>query len=245
MKTLILAGGYGTRLYPTTLNIPKALLDIGKRKLIDFILAKCFECGIKDISVITNDRFYSMLVEWRNSSKEYSSIEIINDKTSSPENRLGAVGDLELFLDHVSKDEDILVIGSDNIFDWRLDEFIKFSLEKKSPVVGLYDLENIQDAGRFGVVEIDGKNKVTNLEEKPGVPKTSLIATCIYYFPAKSFGLIKKYLAEKNDRDTSGMYIKWLSGKTDVYGYIFRGLWLDIGHKNSLEKAVMIFGKDL
>ena len=93
MRALILAAGYGTRLYPLTIGMPKALLEIGKKRLIDFLIEKVHEAKIDDITVVTNDRFYYDFLEW---SRKYPfTINILNDQTKDPEERLGAVGDVE------------------------------------------------------------------------------------------------------------------------------------------------------
>ena len=235
MKALILAAGYGTRLYPLTIGMPKALLEIGKKRLIDFLVEKVHEAKIEDITVVTNDRFYYDFLEW---SRKYPfNISILNDQTKSPEERLGAVGDVEFVLKNESIDDDVLVLGGDNLFSWDLRDFCAFASKLKKPLVGLYDVGHIEKAKRFGVVAIDQEGKITYCEEKPSCPTTTLVGTCIYYFPKAFLSLMDKYSAANPDKDTIGQYIVWLSEETSVYGYVFKGDWLDIGHKDALEEA--------
>ena len=239
MKTLILAAGYGTRLYPLTFDIPKALLKIGDRLLIDFLIEKLKFSGIEDIAVITNEKFYSRFLEWRKGFP--FAIDVINDNTSSADERLGAIGDVEFALERSSGIQDILVIGSDNLFNWDLKEFCRFCLDSTSPVVGLFDIGKDLSAKRFGVARLDSGNKIIEFQEKPDCPQTSLIGTCIYFFPEASIGFIREYASIHKDKDTTGQYIKWLIERTDVYGFVFKGSWFDIGHKESLEEARRLF----
>ncbi|MBN2120451.1 MAG: nucleotidyltransferase family protein [Candidatus Omnitrophica bacterium] len=240
MKVLILAAGYGTRLYPLTIDMPKALLEIGNKRLIDFLIDKIKALGEKDIAVVVNDRFYFDFLEW---SKQYSfPIDIINDQTKTPEERLGAVGDIEYVLKNKDIQDDLLVLGGDNLFSWDLNEFCESASKIAKPVIGLYDIGSLEEATRFGVVSLDGQGRIVNLEEKPSLPKTTLAATCIYFFPKPSLGLMDEYSSLKHDKDTSGQYISWLAKKTDVRGHVFKGDWFDIGHKDSLEQAKKSFG---
>ncbi len=246
MKTIILAAGYGTRLYPLTKNKAKALLSVGNRTLIDFTVEKILEILPQDniIIVVSNSRFYADFLRWKEAYSEKAKIAILDDGSTNVEDRRGAVGDIYFAVEKESIKEDILVMGSDNIFDWRLDGFLEFAHAKSTPTVGLYDLEDYDKARRFGVAEIDTENKIVSFLEKPQNPPSTLISVCLYYFPQDSLSLIEEYLKKENSRDAAGSYIKWLSEKTKVYGYVFKGKWLDIGHKDSLEKAKSIFATD-
>src|SRR5205085_1548178 len=101
MKVLILAAGYGTRLYPLVKDTPKPLLQIGNRPLIDFLLERVG--GLKDLSevmVVTNNKFANHFKEWARGHKRYKvPITIINDGTETPDDRLGSVGDINYALE--------------------------------------------------------------------------------------------------------------------------------------------------
>ena len=234
MKVLILAAGYGTRLYPLTIDTPKPLIKINSKSLIDILVGKAKDAGIGDITVVTNDKFYHNFLEW---SKNYSCVDVVNDNTKTPEQRLGAIGDIEFALDKNKISEDILVLGGDNLFSWDLKGFSEFVSKINKPTVGLYDVKDLLRAQRFGIVEVDKNNKILSFEEKPKNPKTTLAGTCIYFLPKNSLGLLSKYGSGGQDKDTTGQYISWLCAQTDVYGYAFEGLWLDIGHKDALDQA--------
>ena len=86
-------------------------------------------------------------------------------------------------------------------------------------------------AKHFGVVELDRNGRVTGFDEKPDLPKTSLAAMCLYYFPKNKLSLINEYLMNPGHfSDAVGSYIKWLAKHDEVYGFLFDKLWFDIGH---------------
>ncbi len=244
MEILILAAGYGTRLYPITLDIPKALLQIGGKYLLDFLVNKAKPIGNSHITVVTNEKFYGRFLDW---SKQYSDspIDILNDQTQREEDRLGSIGDIEFAIKDRGIQTDCLVLGSDNIFSWDLKEFVDFAQKKNKPVVGLYDVSLINEAKRFGIASLDSRSRIIDFKEKPEQPESTLAGTCIYYFPADSLSLFNEYSRERKDKDTTGQYISWLCKANEVYGYTFDGKWLDVGTKEALEKAKDIFGASL
>ncbi len=244
MNILILAGGYGTRLYPLIIDKPKALLDVNNRALIDYAVERVIHWpDVNIIYVVTNNKFYQHLKDWAKGQKKIlEKICIVNDKTETPETRLGSIGDINFVLKNEKPDDDLLVMGSDNLFDYALDDFITFA-RKNSPsgTIGLYDIRELEGAKKFGVVALDHKGKILSFEEKPKEPKSSLIAMCLYYFPKKTLGLIQEYLIESRKSDMAGDYIRWLCGRQDVYGFKFSGLWFDIGSIESYQEAQKYF----
>ncbi len=244
MKVIILAAGYGTRLYPLTENTPKPLLLIKEKPLLNYLLEKVKDFdNLNEIIVVSNDKFYSDFCQWRKTIKNLScALTIINDETKTPEDRLGSIGDIEFVLKKMSLAEDILVIGGDNLFDYSLNDFMVFC-RKKSPqaTIGLFDIKDKNQAKLFGVVGLGKDSQITSFEEKPAVPKSSLIAMCLYYFPKNSLHLFKDYLQSVKKSDTAGEYINWLSRQEAVYGYTFNGQWFDVGSFESYRKAQEFF----
>jgi glucose-1-phosphate thymidylyltransferase len=240
MKVLILAAGYGTRLYPQTKNFSKALLRVNKKPLIEYLIDKLDGIsGISKIIVVTNGRFFNDFKKWRKGLKRKDKVSIVNDLTKSPKEKLGAIGDMNLVFNRQRPADDFLVLGGDNFFDEALDGFI-FKARKKTAAVtiGVYDIENITEARNYGVVELGRANRVVGFKEKPACPKSSLIAMCLYYFPRKTVSFMKDYLDDPgNPRDAAGSYIKWLSNNKTVYAYIFKSFWFDIGHPHTYNKV--------
>jgi len=121
MKAIILAAGYATRLYPLTINRPKALLPINNKPIINYIVEEIETIDVVDeIIVISNHKFADNFNEWAESLKCSKNITIIDDGTSTEETRLGAIGDILYTLDLKNIDDEILVIAGDNFFTYRL-----------------------------------------------------------------------------------------------------------------------------
>ncbi|MFH1338959.1 MAG: nucleotidyltransferase family protein [Candidatus Omnitrophota bacterium] len=244
MKVLILAAGYGTRLYPQTKNYPKPLLKLNKKPIINYLLEKIG--GLKDVSriiVVTNSRFFKQFQAWRDNLRPRRPIRLLNDKSTNPGNKLGAIGDMCFSFCKEGFDSDFLILGGDNILKGSLSDFVRFARSKRPSVsIGLFDIKDRREARRFGVVSINKKNRVVEFSEKPAKPQSSLVAMCLYYFPKEKVNLIKEYLSDsQNCRDAAGSYISWLSRKDKVYGYVFTDFWFDIGHKIIYKKAERAF----
>ncbi|MCX5667326.1 MAG: nucleotidyltransferase family protein [Candidatus Omnitrophica bacterium] len=240
MRLLILAAGYAVRLQPLTLNTPKPLLPIGGKSMIDRILAKT--ASVKDIDaihVVSNRKFFQNFVEWKKLRKDASRIFLVDDGTMTNDTRLGAIRDMELAIRAGSIDDDLLVISGDNLFDLDLAVFLKFAKSRNDGVsVALYDVGSIEAAKKFGVVHIDDKGLVTDFEEKPQNPKSTLISTGIYFFPRQKVSNLREYVNSEGAKlDAPGYYIKWLSANDKVYGFPFSEKWYDIGDLESYKRA--------
>lgn len=242
MKALILAAGYATRLWPLTLNRPKPLLPIQDKPILEYIIAKLKRIKtIDEIFIITNSKFVKNFEEWEKSFKSKHKISVVDDGISRLEERRGSIGDIIFAVEERRIDSDLLIIAGDNLFDFKIDNFVKEG-ERNSPsaTTGLYDVKNLTLAKKYGIVELDGNSKMISFEEKPKKPKSTLAAMCLYYFPRAKLPLLKSYQSEGRPLDLAGRFIKWLSEREAVYGYIFKGTWADIGDKKSLEEAQRI-----
>ncbi|MGE5197184.1 MAG: nucleotidyltransferase family protein [Deltaproteobacteria bacterium] len=240
MKALILAAGYATRLYPLTKEYPKPLLVVGNRPIIDYITDKLSGLEqIDEIIVVTNAKFISLFEDWAKGVKNGKKITLVNDLSCDLTDRLGAIGDINFVIKKKNLKDDLLVIGGDNLFDGRLNDFLAFAFSHKpSPVIGAYDIEDKKQACKYGVIKINPEKRIIDFQEKPKVPKSTLIAMCLYYFPGEKLGLIEKYMDIKTGKhDATGFYIEWLRKEEDVYAFIFRGRWYDIGHREIYNEA--------
>lgn len=240
MKVLILAAGYGTRLYPYTKDFPKPLLKIGRQPLINHLLHKIRELdNVSRIIVITNGKFFERFKAWKNTLRTKYPIRIINDLTMSPQERLGAIGDIHFAFSKEGFAGDFLVLGGDNLIEGDLVDFLKFARSKHPfTSIGLFDIKDKRQAKHYGVAILNREKRVIGLEEKPQSPKSSLVAMCLYYFTRQKLRLIEEYLSNPfNTSDTAGDYIKWLSKRDKVYGYKFSDFWADIGHMHTYKKV--------
>lgn len=237
MEVIVLAAGYGTRLYPLTENTPKPLLNVAGKPIVEHIVSKLEKIGlINKIYIATNDKFEQHFKAWLNKLDTAKSIEIISDGTKSNDDRLGALGDIDFIINEKGINDEILVISGDNLFELSLQDVINFFNKKKSNVVVLHDVKDFELAKHYGIVEVSN-NTIVNFQEKPIVPKSTLASTGIYIFPKKTIPLIKKYVAQGNNTDKTGNFIEWLHKRESVHAYVTEEKWYDIGNIEEFEKA--------
>jgi len=240
MKALILAAGYATRLYPLTKEYPKPLLVVGKKPIIDYIIEKVSAIDdIDEIIVVTNTKFISAFRKWARALKIRKRITLVDDLTKEHADRRGAIGDMHFVVEETRLDDDVLVVGGDNLFDEDLHGFLSFAKTNyPHPVIGVYDIRHKEHASKYGVVKLDAHHRIIDFQEKPKLAESTFIAMCLYYFPRQQLGLIREYLSAKtNKNDATGFYIDWLRNREKVYGFIFHGRWYDIGHHEHYKEA--------
>ena len=245
MKAIILGAGYGTRLYPLTRDKPKPLLTVGGRTILEHILDRIDQVPeLEDVLLVTNDRFAGHFQDWAKGFDWKRPIEVLNDGTTTNENRLGAVGDIYFVLKQKEIQEEILVVGGDNLFEFDLRKARDFFKQKQRSVVGLYDMvDRSKVAGLYGVVSIDETSRITGFEEKPMEPKSALISTALYFLTARDLEKLRTYIEEGNSPDNLGDFVRYLVGDQEVYGYVFREDWFDIGSFEQYERADEHFSK--
>ncbi|MFH1828003.1 MAG: 2-oxoacid:acceptor oxidoreductase subunit alpha [Nanoarchaeota archaeon] len=236
MKAVILAAGYATRLYPLTLDQPKPLLKIGGKAIIEHITDKLSKFDMIDyIYVVTNNKFYSHFLGWLEDYQVDVPIKIVNDGTLSNEDRLGAIGDINLVVKRENIDDDLLVVGGDNLFEDNLNEFLKFFNEKGSSIL-LNDVKSRELAKLYGIVTLNNQGRIINFVEKPENPESTLASTLIYALERKHLLLLQETL-DKGLADRAGDFIKYLSCKEEVYGLTLKDKWFDIGSLEQLKEA--------
>lgn len=238
MDAIILAAGYAVRMYPLTENMPKPLLNVAGKPIVEHIIRKLEEINsLNKIYIVTNGKFEQHFKKWLADFDASKPIEVVNDGTESNESRLGALGDIHYAISAKSIDNDILVVAGDNLFELALSEVANFFSKRKSNVIVLHDVKDFDLARHYGIVEVGNSNIIVNFEEKPTSPKSTLASTGIYMFPKKTISLIKKYIAQGNNTDKTGSFIEWLHKRDKVYSFITDKKWYDIGGIEQLEKA--------
>ncbi len=240
MIAIILAAGYGTRMYPLTETVAKSLLPIGNRTILD-IIVHCVDGvpGVDRIIVAANDLFYADFEAW---SRDYAGripLVITNDKSRCNENRRGAIGEVAFVVDEEElAGKDLLVVGGDNIFDFDLALLAAEMKRRSATVVGVYDMQDRSlVAGKYGVLALGPDNRITDFEEKPPEPQSALISTACYAMPVSDVRRLIQFAGSGDRRDNLGDFVRYLMHERDVYGLRFDGNWNDIGSAEEYERA--------
>jgi glucose-1-phosphate thymidylyltransferase len=241
MEALILGAGYATRLHPLTKNRPKPLLPVGDVPILERICRQIEDLsGLNAIHIVTNHTFAEAYETWmRDYSRRRKSPPVLrlhDDGSTTPETRLGAIGDLQFVIQRSAIDDDLMVIAGDNLIDSDLDTFVEFG-RSKGATVGLKDFRDPQKVTLYGVVEVDDDWRVIGFEEKPAAPRSSLVGIGLYYFPRRTLPLVARYLAQGHSKDAPGYYLQWLHREIPLYGCVLDGDWYDIGDLDSYARA--------
>ena len=247
MKVVILAAGYATRLYPLTLTRPKPLLPVAGKPMINHVLDNLTPIGGLDhIYIVTNAKFAAQFQEWADDYQRKQAklkITIVNDGTTDDTNKLGALGDLHLVLTREKVDDDLIVVAGDNLFSQSLEAFGQFCRQKNAPVLGVYDVGNLEEIKKYNAITMDSTGKITFFEEKPKKPTSTLTGIALYYYPRPSLAKLRQYIAEGNNPDQPGRFVQWLYPREPVYTWTVPGIWYDIGSKEALEEANRVFAR--
>lgn len=236
MKGIILAGGAGSRMYPTSLCYSKQLVMIYDKPMIYYPLSTLMLAGIREILIISNEEtipFYRKL--FRDGS--HLGLEISYKLQPAPK------GIAEAFIlgkDFIGTDDVTLILG-DNIFYGKLD-FLRQALKtnRGATVFGYY----VNDPQRYGVVEFDLNGKAVSLEEKPLQPKSNYAVVGLYVYDNEIISIAENLTpsdrGELEITDANKIYLQRDHLKVQIMG---RGIaWLDTGTPQALLDVSMFIG---
>lgn len=192
MQAIILAGGYGTRLYPLTIDAPKPMIHVGGKPMIEYLIEKLENLGnFTEIFIVTNAKFSHVFEEWLKNKAKNIPITIINDGTTNNEDRLGALGDIQYVLDNHKITDDVIILAGDNFFEDDLTSIVA-NFKTKGDTVGLVDVGDRELVKQYGNVGIDEEGKITSFIEKPENPIGTLCSTAIYIYKNTTLSHVKE-----------------------------------------------------
>ena len=238
MKTIVLAAGYATRLYPLTENFPKPLLEIGKTTILGRLLDDAD--GIDEISehiIVTNGRFAGMFEEWAEKRCATKPVKVLSDGTFTNDTRLGAVKDLILAIEECGIDEDILVLAADNILDFSLKGFVDEFHKKGTSMIMCHHEPEIYKLQRTGVIQVDDDMKVLLMQEKPEVPVSHWAVPPFYVYSRADLPLIKDALAHGCGSDAPGNLAHYLADASVLHAWPMPSGRFDIGSLDTYQEA--------
>ncbi len=225
MKAIILAGGLGTRLRPFTEIIPKPLLPIGEKSVLEIQIERLRDCGFDQIYLATN--YKSDYIEnFFGDGSRYG----VSLKVSRERKPLGTVGPLMLLRDELT--EPFLVMNGDILTLLDFQAFYDFAFLQQSTLT--VAIKEIITPFQFGNIFFDG-DYVTRIEEKPDI-RTNILAG-VYIFKPAVFDLIPE--DEYFGMDT--LINEMLDRKLPITKYMINNYWLDIGQVDDYQQAQEIY----
>lgn len=235
IQVVILAAGFGTRLHNELGKLPKGLAEADGKPLVTRLVEDLRANGFSQIALITNALFYQQYETWNNNL--LPPVTLVNDGKQNPDERLGAIGDLLLYLDQLGTDTDILICPSDTYIAGSLKEYfdqIRENPDQFLTVVRKMSKDEIQ--GRLGCAVLsEDQNQIISFEEKPSDPKSEYASIPFYYLPAAYIGLIREYVRNGGSLDAPGNLIRILLEKNiPVQAFVLRAQTLDVGTPQDL-----------
>ena len=235
MKGIILAGGRGTRLYPTTNIMSKQLFPIYNKPMIYYPLSTLMLAGIKDILIISTpqdiDKFKELLGDGKNFGINLS---------YAIQNEPNGIAEAFLIGENFIGNDDVCLILGDNVFYGKnlpiiLKAAAKSVIQNNSSKIFGY---RVKDPERYGVIEFNDDKDVISLEEKPIHPKSNYAAVGLYFYKNYVIDFAKDLKpSDRGELEITDLNIKVLEKenlKAEILDSVF---WLDTGTHDSLVEA--------
>lgn len=249
LTAIILSGGFATRLYPLTLHTSKSLLPLGGRFVIDFQVDVLVQVpSIGDIYVVTNKKFYSALQCWRDASPHKERITLVSNGVMELEDRKGTMGDLYYVLQQAGFNNNIVVLGNDNLFEDPLGYVVNFAKRQNEMVVAVNEFAKTNCISQSHEIVLDKKTfQIQEFRDRVRQVTSPYYAACLYMIPKHKLSVIADYLESQGYHpEPAQHFISWaLENKHPFYGYLMPGLRFDTGDHNSYKKTCEWFDRKL
>lgn len=236
MKGIVLAGGSGTRLYPSTMVTSKQLLPVYDKPMVYHPISVLMLAGIKEILIISTPKdlpnFKRLLGDGSQFGVKFSYVE-----QPSPD---GLAQAFVLGKDFIGKDSVALILGDNIFYGPSFSKMLKNAVKRTEEIGGatLFAYQ-VKDPQRFGVIDIDKNGNAKSIEEKPKKPKSKYAVTGLYFYDNNVVEYVKKQKPSKRNEleitDLNNTYLKKRKVSVELLGRGFA--WLDTGTHESLLQA--------
>lgn len=254
---MVLAGGKGTRLESLTKKVAKPAVSFAaKYRIIDFPLSNCANSGIDVVGVLTQyestflDAYVGNGEKWGLNGAHCLMSTLAPHQTEEGANWYKGTADaiaqnLE-FLESQNPDY-VLILSGDHIYKTTYNEMINLHIKSNADATISVIEVPIEEASRFGIMNVDKNDVIVEFQEKPKKPKSNLASMGVYVF---SWKILKKYLKddmkdEDSDHDFGKNIIpNMLKNNRKLQAYRYKGYWKDVGTLASLHEANMDIALD-
>jgi mannose-1-phosphate guanylyltransferase len=221
LKALILAGGFGTRLRPLSCTRPKILLPIVNKPLLQWTFERLAKNNVREARLAVNYQT-EVAIKQHRIPRCGLHVTYSRDPLRKP---LGTGGPIKKAEKSIGHNAPFLVLNGDVFADVNYTEILK--MHKENDAVATIALHRVEDPSRYGVAELTGDNRIKRFVEKPpkGTAPTNLINAGAYVLSQKIF----QYIPEGRAVSIEYEVFPKLAEEGMLYGYVFDGLWMDIG----------------
>ncbi|EAH8848326.1 glucose-1-phosphate thymidylyltransferase RfbA [Campylobacter lari] len=235
MKGIILAGGSGTRLYPSTLTLCKQLLPIYDKPMIYYPLSVLMLAQIQEVLIVSTPKD---IVKFQELFQDGSWLGM-NISYCIQEKPEGLAQGLILASDFIKNDDIALILGDNIFYGQGFTDILKTAKEDaKNHYASIFSY-HVKDPERFGVAEISKNGEVLSIEEKPQQPKSNYAVTGLYFYDNQAIDIAKNIKPSQRGEleitDVNIEYLKLKKLKSQILGRGFA--WVDTGTHDSLIEA--------
>ena len=230
MKGIVLAGGRATRLRPLTLVTSKQLLPVYDRPMVFYPIQTLIKAGIKDILIIIAPDYSGHFLNLLGTGEEFGA----HFSYAVQKEPKGLADAFIVGQDFIDGDDVTMVLG-DNIIDHDFSSEIKNF--KSGGQIYVKKLDDIETVKRLGVVELDQKNNVLSIEEKPSAPKSMYISVGLYTYDHRVVEIAKNLKpSPRGEIEISGnpSINNTFLEMGELKACVFDGFWEDAGTFDSL-----------
>jgi NDP-sugar pyrophosphorylase family protein len=228
VKAVVLAGGRGTRLAPYTTILPKPLMPVGERSILEIVVDQLEQAGVVDIRFSVG--YLSHLIRAVFDSRPASSADItyVGEKDA-----LGTAAPLKLMKD---LDSTFLVMNGDVLTTLDFGEIVRHHREQGNALTIATHARSIKID--YGILHVDVSHRVRAFEEKPEI--VSAVSMGIYVMEPEVLGQIP----EGRHFDFPDLVAAMLDAELPIGAFRYDGLWFDIGRHEDYERAVLAWGEN-
>jgi glucose-1-phosphate thymidylyltransferase len=232
MKGLILAGGTGSRLYPSTLSTNKHLLPVYDKPLIYYPLSTLLMAGCRDIAVVSNEEHLKSFQKLIGDGSRFGAQVTYFPQTSAN----GIVGALQSAKNLTDNSSALVILGDNIFFGGGIGSSFKTLKDSTSASIWVKKVHNPSD---YGVLTLDGNDNPAEIVEKPINPNSNLAITGLYYFPKGFIRLLDKIEpSHRNELEITDLIEEFMNTKKLEVKYLSRGTaWFDAGTPERLFMA--------
>ncbi|MBN1884777.1 MAG: hypothetical protein JW876_04545 [Candidatus Krumholzibacteriota bacterium] len=244
MQAVVLATEFQEWLAGETEKLPRSLLDVGGKPVIDHLLAFFSAApAVETIHVRTNALYHPFFKEWLRGCRYMGKVELSSNGAMAPEDDPGIVAELESICTRKRFKKSILLSLGGSIFNFPIGSFIDCCARREGDVVAVTSAHPRHVFRGGGLVTITSNDRVIDFREDPSMTDAELSALPLYRMSAESIPFVKKYLMAGNDCDSLASFFAWSYRRRPLFACVNESPHYQLADGESYARVRALFEK--